>query len=57
MVSYDSNSKGQINTRLLHLGYCSKKPNKNLEKSNFYFLPHGGGGGGGGDKNSLLMLF
>ena len=56
MISYDSNSKGQINTRLLHLGYCSKKTNKNLEKSNFYFLPHGGGGGGE-DKNSLLMLF
>ena len=37
---YHSNGKSQINTRLVHLGYCLKK----LVKNKFWFLALWGGG-------------
>ena len=48
---YHSNGKSQINTRVLHFGYCSNKLSKNYLKAIFVFCLKGGGGG----HNSLLM--
>ena len=45
--------KGEINTRLLHFGYCSNKLIRKNCEDNFYFLTSKGEAGGGG--NNLLM--
>ena len=49
---YHSNSKSQINTRLLHLSYCSNK----VIKKNLVFSGLIGGGGGGGQNSPIMHL-